>query len=78
MNWIIYKNDDPINTIYADEDFIEVYCKKNGYTYKLREDSEPVKTEPTTEERLAAVEQAILSFMISDALPISEGDVNHV
>lgn len=66
MNWLIYDNGEHINTIYADEDFVKSYCEENGYTYEMRDDDErePVKPDPTTEERLSAVEQAILMFLM--------------
>ena len=62
MNWEIYENGELVNTIYGGEDFVKSYCEDNGYTYELRED-DPAPA-PTTEERLAAMEQAFLAFMM--------------
>lgn len=67
MNWLIYKGKKHINTIYGGEDFVKSYCEANGYTYEKRDDGpepEPIKPQPTTEERLAAMESAMLAMMM--------------
>ena len=32
--WIIYHNSEYINTIFASEEYVKQFCKKNNYTYK--------------------------------------------
>lgn len=41
MDYEIYENDELVNTIRASLEFVEEYCAKNGYTYKLREEEKP-------------------------------------
>ncbi len=54
MNWKIYDADgELINTIYADQDFVEQYCKENDCTYEL-EMRPPVEAMPTAQEQLRA------------------------
>ena len=63
----IFENGKEINRIVADEDFVVPYCERNGYTYELEvppEPPEPQPEPPTTEERLAAVESAMLALMM--------------
>ena len=47
MRYKIFKKGKHINTIIADESFVESYCTANGYTYE--EDVLP-EPEPTPEE----------------------------
>lgn len=58
MRYKIFDNGEQINTIEADFLFVAAYCQSAGYTFE--EDSlpdAPASTpEPTTEERLAALE----------------------
>lgn len=35
--YIIYKDDNEINRIAANEDYAKMYCQDHGYTYKLEE-----------------------------------------
>lgn len=51
MRYKIFKDGESINTIIADEDFVESYCDQNGYTYELEPAIvTPTVKEPTTEE----------------------------
>lgn len=53
MRYKIYKGDELINTIIADEAFAKAYCAENGYIYS--EEPEPEKeAEPTEIEQLRA------------------------
>ena len=58
MRYKIFDNGEQINTIEADFLFVAAYCQIAGYTFE--EDSLPdapsSTPEPTTEERLAALE----------------------
>lgn len=49
MVYMIFKDDEQINTIIASPSFVETYCAENGYTYEaeIREEPEP---EPTAED----------------------------
>lgn len=63
MKYEIFENGNLINVIVASADFVAAYCAKNGYTYQLI--AEPNTPEPPTqEERLAALESAMLAMMI--------------
>lgn len=53
MDFEIYLNGEIVNTIHASESFAKAYCAENGYTYKKVPEPDP---EPTTEERVAALE----------------------
>ena len=46
MNYKILKDGEVVNTIVAGSDFIEDYCKANGYTYELIEPEPEVDPEP--------------------------------
>lgn len=35
MRYKIFKDDDLVNIIVADEDFCAAYCERNGYTYEV-------------------------------------------
>ena len=58
MRYKIFDNGEQINTIEADFLFVAAYCQSAGYTFE--EDPLPdvpsSAAEPTTEERLAALE----------------------
>lgn len=62
MSYEIYKNEELVNTIVADEEFVTGYCAKHGYTFVLVPDDpepdEPVEPEPTLEERVATLEES--------------------
>lgn len=45
----IYKEDEEINRIVADEKFVTEYCNINGYTYELEPEQDPEK-EPEDQE----------------------------
>ena len=50
MRYKIFNNGEHINTIIADEDFITIYCEKNGYTFEaeiLPEPEPQPEPEPT-------------------------------
>lgn len=47
MRYEILKNGEVVNTIVSGPDFIEDYCKANGYTYGLIPEPEPIP-EPET------------------------------
>lgn len=67
MTYIIYKDGIEENRIVADEDFCERYYSHDGYSYEKEPPApapEPEPYVPTTEERLAAVESAMLAMMI--------------
>ena len=53
MDFEIYLNGEIVNTIHASESFVKDYCAENGYTYKKVPEHDP---EPTTEERVTALE----------------------
>lgn len=38
MRYEIYNNEELINTIIANQEFVDNYCQENGYTYKAIED----------------------------------------
>ena len=63
MTYQIYKDGNLINVIVGDIDFIEKYCEDNGYTYSERPEDPKPDPMPTTEERLSALESALLAFM---------------
>lgn len=54
-----------VNTILASENFCSDYCSRNGYTYEP--ESEELSPQdhylPTTDDRLSALESAMLSMM---------------
>ena len=64
MRYRIYENGELINTTIADENFVSEYCSENGYTYELETPTadQPIAV-PTTEERLSALESAMLAMM---------------
>ena len=67
MNWKIYENGEHINTIVADEEWLKGYCERNGYAYELEvppDPPEPQPEPPTTEERVSALESAMLALMM--------------
>ena len=42
MKYKIFKGNELINTIVADETFCSSYCADNGYTYELMPEPEPI------------------------------------
>lgn len=62
MIYKIMKNGAEINRIVADEPFIKAYCVENGYNYTPCPVTPPPAA-PTAEERIAALEEAMLAMM---------------
>lgn len=58
MRYKIFDNGEQINTIEADFLFVAAYCQSAGYTFEEAPlpDAPASTPEPTTEERLAALE----------------------
>lgn len=56
MDYKIFENGEHINTIFADEAFVEMYCAENGYTYEAIPEPEPIP-EPTVWDELDAAYQ---------------------
>lgn len=57
MIYEIYKDGELVNTIVADESFVNAYCEDNGYTYSEVTHHESTATpEPTIDERIASLE----------------------
>lgn len=61
---IIYKGNEQINRIVADEDFARSYCAEHGYTYIMEpEPPRPPEPEPeklyTAQEMIAAMAASI-------------------
>ena len=53
MRYKIFKDDELINTIVADEEFCKSYCGQNGYTYEPDLLPEPSsEPEPSTDDIL--------------------------
>lgn len=65
MQYLIFENGVQVDTIVADEAFVETYCKENGYTYAEIEQPEAPHV-PTANERIAALEEQYAA--IEDAL----------
>ena len=66
MRYKIFKDNEHINTIIADESFIIPYCQSNGYTYEeeiLPEPEEPTPEPPTADvsfdELAAAIKEGV-------------------
>lgn len=57
MRYKIFKDGEVVNTIVADESFVDSYCAKNGYTYEeeILPEPEPAPSEPTEEEDTSAM-----------------------
>lgn len=51
-----------VNRIVADAAFIDAYCTENGYSYEPCP-AVQLPVAPTTEDRLAALEEAMLAMM---------------
>lgn len=65
MIYKILQGGEEINTIVADQTFVETYCTENGYTYQeVQRKPKETTTQPTQEERLAALESAMLTMMM--------------
>ena len=56
MRYEIYENGTLINTIVADESFVNTYCADNGYTYQEAPLPEPPEPEPDAQASMAASE----------------------
>ena len=69
MRYEILKDGEAINTIIADEPFVESYCAENGYTYELIPEPipEPLsEPEPTQMDRIEA--QVAYTAMMTNTL----------
>ena len=66
MNYKILKDGEVVNTIVAGSDFVEDYCKANGYTYELIELEPEPDPKPTTEQRVTDLEEA-MELLLSGA-----------
>lgn len=62
MRYVITHEGTVVNIIEADAAFTASYCAENGYSYTLCPVTPPPAT-PTTEERIAALEEAMLAMM---------------
>ena len=58
----IMQNGVEINRIVADESFVKAYCVENGYSYTPCPVT-PSPAVPTAEDRIAALEDAMLAMM---------------
>lgn len=59
MNYKIFENGTQINTIVADENFVNHYCEEMGYTYEpTSEESSIPEVKPPSNELLEAQIQA--------------------
>ena len=58
----IIKEGVDVNRIVADATFIDTYCAENGYCYEPCYSDSPTVT-PTTEDRISALEEAMLAMM---------------
>ena len=65
MRYKIFKDNEHINTIIADESFIIPYCQSNGYTYEEEILPEP---EPTPETPTAGVSFDELAAAIKEGV----------
>lgn len=64
MTYSIYCNGKFVNSIVSDEKFVSEYCRNNGYTFQLDGVGHYETNQiPTLEERIAALESAMLSMM---------------
>lgn len=62
----ILKDGEVFNRIVADENFVRQYCSSNDYIYELEDiiEDDPISINPpSTEERLTAIESAILTMI---------------
>ena len=65
MRYKIFKDNEHINTIIADESFIIPYCQSNGYTYEeeILSEPEPTPETPTNDvnfdELAAAIKEGV-------------------
>ena len=67
MKYKIIQSGQVINTIVSDADFVESYCKENGFTYELIAEEKPEPTPaPTQLDRIEA--QITYTAMMTDTL----------
>lgn len=66
MIYNIYNNEELINSIVSDEDFVVKYCAENNYTYSLVEEPKPDQPELTQLDMLEA--QVVYTAMMTDTL----------
>lgn len=71
MRYKIYENGTLINTIVADESFVNTYCADNGYTYQEAPLPEPPEPEPEPTE--AEVLQAQVAELQAELLRLRTG-----
>lgn len=63
--FVIFENGKEINRIVGGVAFVQQYCEKNGYTYTEElEATSALEPIPTDSERIAALEEAMLSMMM--------------
>ena len=62
MRYVIIHEGAEVNRIVADEAFTAAYCAENGYSYTPCPVT-PAPAAPTAEERIAALEDAMLAMM---------------
>ncbi len=64
MIYKIRKNGEELNRIVASEDFVKSFCDENGFLFEECPIEKPdVEGEPTEEERISALEEAMLALM---------------
>lgn len=67
MVYKITKSGEEINRIVASEDFVKAYCDENGWAFEEYPIEKPeTEDEPTDEERISALEEAMLALMEVD------------
>lgn len=62
MRYVITHEGTVVNLIEADAAFVDSYCAENGYSYEPCP-AVQLPVAPTTEDRLAALEEAMLAMM---------------
>lgn len=62
MIYKIFKNNEQINIIVANEEFVKKYCELNNYTYKLEERHEEIIIEPPIplEEQIIDMQELLI------------------
>lgn len=69
MTYKILKDGEVVNTIVADETFVESYCEQNGFTYELMPEPEPEPMPAPFPSQLDRIEaQVAYTAMMTDTL----------